>query len=744
MNELMTSQPGIMQIPVPAREDDDDIDVHALFETLVDHKWLILIGTAVFFLLGVFYVLVATPVYEANAMVQVERSSQRVPGQDPREASPGPAAAQAVTEIPLMTSRNVVGNAVDELGLLIHSEPRHFPLIGGFIADNHEPEVEGAVAEPWFGLEQYGWGGAQLEISRLEVPAELQDKELTLVAGRTGRYELQNAEGVTLVEGVVGETMADNGVTIQVDQLAGNPGMEFSVVKRNRLTAINSVRENLSAMEQGRESGIISLAYRNTDPLLAAAVLEHITESYVRQNMKRTSAEAEKSLQFVQEQLPKIRKELEEAQTALNAFQEENSVVNSEMQTQALLNQLVAANSSIMQLRVQQAELDGRFTDRHPAYRAVMQQIGALEGEKGRLDARLAEMPDIQQGLLKLTRDVDVTNQTYTNLLNQSQQLDIARASAIGTARVVDSPAVNMTNPVWPKPLPIVLGATALGALLMIAFVFVKRMLDRGVQDAEEVEQLGLPVYASIFLSEQQRNYAQLPGRRRDGHQHLLALKAPSDMAMEALRSLRTSLHFARLETKNNLLMIAGPSPGVGKTFVCSNLAVTIAQTGQKVLLIDADMRRGTLHEVMGERAENGLSELISRQIPVDAAIRPVTGMENLSFISRGQIPPNPSELLMHPNFAAMLQQLAPRYDLIIVDTPPVLAVTDAAVIGQHVGTSLLVVRSGQNQSREISLAKQRLEQNGVAVTGAIVNAVQKKRNSHQYVYSYYDFRQAS
>lgn len=744
MNELMTSQPGIMQIPVPAREDDDDIDVHALFETLVDHKWLILIGTAVFFLLGVFYVLVATPVYEANAMVQVERSSQRVPGQDPREASPGPAAAQAVTEIPLMTSRNVVGNAVDELGLLIHSEPRHFPLIGGFIAGSFEPEASGAVAEPWFGLEQYGWGGAQLEISRLEVPAELQDKELTLVAGRTGRYELQNAEGVTLVEGVVGKTMTDNGVTIQVDHLAANPGMEFGVVKRNRLTAINSVQQNLSAMEQGRESGIIGLAYRNTDPLLAAAVLEHITESYVRQNMKRTSAEAEKSLQFVQEQLPKIRQELEEAQDALNVFQEQNSVVNSEMQTQALLNQLVAANSSIMQLRVQQAELDGRFTDRHPAYRAVMQQIGALESEKGRLDARLAEMPDIQQGLLKLTRDVDVTNQTYTNLLNQSQQLDIARASAIGTARVVDSPAVNMTNPVWPKPLPIVLGATALGALLMVAFVFVKRMLDRGVQDAEEVEQLGLPVYASIFLSEQQRNYAQLPGRRRDGRQHLLALKAPSDMAMEALRSLRTSLHFARLETKNNLLMIAGPSPGVGKTFVCSNLAVTIAQTGQKVLLIDADMRRGTLHEVMGERAENGLSELISRQIPVDAAIRPVTGMENLSFISRGQIPPNPSELLMHPNFAAMLQQLAPRYDLIIVDTPPVLAVTDAAVIGQHVGTSLLVVRSGQNQSREISLAKQRLEQNGVAVTGAIVNAVQKKRNSHQYVYSYYDFRQAS
>jgi len=280
--------------------------------------------------------------------------------------------------------------------------------------------------------------------------------------------------------------------------------------------------------------------------------------------------------------------------------------------------------------------------------------------------------------------------------------------------------------------------------MMLIAFVLTRQVLNRSVEDPADIEQLGLPVYASIFLSSQERANALRPQRRQSLRPNLLAFSAPSDLAMEALRGLRTSLHFARIEPKNNLLMIAGPSAGVGKTFVSSNLAVTIAQAGQRVLLIDADMRRGTLHEVMGTRWEDGLSELISGQIQLEAAVRHVRGTENLSFISRGKVPPNPSELLMHPDFAALLQELAPLYDLVIIDTPPVLAVTDAAVIGHHVGTTLLVVRFGVNQAREVALAKQRLEQNGVKVKGAIVNAVQRRSAGHySYSYSYYDSRPA-
>jgi tyrosine-protein kinase Etk/Wzc len=264
------------------------------------------------------------------------------------------------------------------------------------------------------------------------------------------------------------------------------------------------------------------------------------------------------------------------------------------------------------------------------------------------------------------------------------------------------------------------------------------------VEDPSVIEQLGLPVYASIPISSIERA-VMTEGRRRrvDGQPHLLAVDEPTDLATEAIRSLRTSLHFARLEAKNNVLMISGASPGAGKTFISSNLAAVIAQAGQRVLLIDGDMRKGTLHKVMGGPHEKGLSDLIAGSIELATAIRPVPSLPNLHYISGGKVPPNPSELLMNARFTDLLAQVMPLYDLVIVDTPPILAVTDAAIIGHLAGTSLLVVRFGLNQAREIALARQRFVQNGVDIKGAVFNAVQK-RSSGYYSYGYYEYKAAT
>lgn len=739
MNEIMLASNRVTPVALQP-QGNDDIDMPAVFGLLSDHKWPILIGTALFALASVIYVLFATPIYQATAVLQIQGMSAAVPGQEPGAQAAQASQPHAATEVPLMTSRRVLGEAVDDLDLDIQARPRRFPLIGKLIAGSYRGVDGDRAASSWFGLNRYGWGGEQLKIAQFDLPKELLDIPLLLVAGEGGRYTLFDNNGRRLVEGSVGETARGEGVTMRLQKLVANPGTYFDVQKSSPLTAINGLYSQFEAAERGKDSGIIGLSFNHPDPIVAEKVLEKVTKAYVQQSVDRTSAEAKNRLQFVNQQLPKVRAELERAQAALNEFQSRNQAVDVSQQTGAILAQTTALSSSIAQLKVQQADINSKFTSAHPAARALMQQIGELEHEKAKLRGQLGAMPDIQRGLFRLTRDVEVSNQTYTNLLNEAQQLDIARASAIGNAFVVDAPAVDVLNPVWPKKIPLVLGATALGAFLMIAWVFVRQMFNRGVQDPSEIERLGLPVYASIMLSQKERVEApRLNARQPSNRPKLLALRAPSDMAMEALRSLRTSLHFARMETRNNLLMIAGPSPGVGKSFVCSNLAVTIAQAGQRVLLIDADMRRGSLHRLLGVRAEDGLSELISGQIPLEDAIRRVAGTENLSFISRGRIPPNPSELLMHANFSSLLHQLGSRYDLVIIDTPPVLAVTDAAVIGQHAGTSLLVVRYGQNQSREIAMAKQRLEQNGVELKGAIVNGVQKgsARAAGHYVYSY-------
>lgn len=723
----------------PARQ-DDEIDLGALLGTLTDHKWLIVLVTGVFLLGSVAYALLATPIYQANALVQVEQKVPELPGLTAITQTLGASNSDASTEISLITSRTVIGKAVANLKLDMAVIPRRFPLIGNYLARRYVPARPGEVANPWFGLDGYDWGGAQLDVFQLDVPQAWLGKSFTLTAGQAGAYVVQDDSGNTLLRGVAGQVASGHGITLQVQALHANPGTRFTIRRSSSLPVILGVQQSIKAAELGQGSGIIQLTYESSEPQQAVDLLNQVSAAYVRQNVERNSAQAANSLKFVKEQLPLVREKLEKATAALNAFQTGAHSVDITMQTQGLLNQAVAVETSIEQLRQQQADMERRFTPEHPAYKALMQQIGQLQAQKDAIDKQVGNLPDTQQQLLRLTRDVQVSNDTYTNLLNQAQQLEIARAGTVGNVRVVDT-AVADAQPIKPKKTLIVLGGTLLGGFLAVAFIFLRQMLNRGVEDPATIEQLGLPVYASIPLSEKELDISlHGPHRHGDGRQHLLALVAPADLATEALRSLRTSLHFARLEAKNNVLMISGSSPNAGKTFVSANLGVVIAQAGQRVLLIDADMRKGGQHKVLGGKGENGLSELISSQIKLSGALRTVPGVDGMHFIARGKVPPNPSELLMHPNFTALLSHLMPRYDLIIIDTPPILAVTDASLIGHHAGTSLLVVRFGLNQAREIALAKQRFEQNGVDIKGAIFNAVER-RSAGYYSYGYYDYK---
>ena len=723
---------------------DEDLDLRALLGTLLDNKWLITSITVVFFLISVLYAILATPIYQASASVQVEQKAPTLPGMSDLTETLGISTSQAVTEIQLLTSRKVIGQAVENLKMDIEAQPKRLPLIGSFLARQFVADHPGEVAAPVFGLSRYDWGGSQLDVFQLDVPADLLDEKLLLIAGDHNTYTLQDPDGNVLVNGHVGQVVNANGVTMQVRGMQANPGTRFRIVRHSHMDTIAVLQKKIEAEEQGKDSGIIQLTYNNIDPILATNLLDQVTQLYVRQNVDRSAAEAANSLQFVREQLPRVKQELERATAALNTFQLKAHSVDLSMQTQSLLDQNVSIDTNLDQLRMQMAEVQRHYTPEHPEYRSLQQQISQLQGEKGALEHKIGLLPNTQQELLKLTRDVTVSSQTYTNLLNQAQQLDIARAGTVGNVRVIDQSAVNLAKPWWPRAIWVIPGGAVLGFLAALAFIYVRQLLSRGVEDPVAIERLGLPVYVSIPLSDTQRKSAMRLGHRHtSNHQHLLAMNAPGDLATEALRSLRTSLHFARLETKNNTLMISSASPGAGKSFVAANLAVVMAQAGQRVLLIDADMRKGLLHRMIGGRPDNGLSELIAGQAQISDVIRPVAGVGQLMFIPRGKIPPNPSELLMHANFSTLIETLRPRYDLIIVDTPPVLAVTDAAVIGHHVGTSLLVVRFGINQVREIALAKQRLEQNGVPIKGAIFNLVEKRAAGY-YAYAYYAYAPTS
>lgn len=740
--------PSQNSLPIQDHSDDDDsIDLLALFGTLIDSKWIIIGITAFFCVVGVAYALLSTPIYQANALVQVEekKGGMAALGGMGEMSEMFGGTSPAVTEIELLKSRAVLGKAVENLKLDIIVGPNYFPLIGHFLSRRFKAETENALASPLFGLNSYAWGGEKLEIFQLEVPDAYLGKGLTLRAEGNGAFILLNEDDEVLLTGKAGESLEHSGFKLQVATINANEGALFDITKQRRLNTILQYQEDVAASERGKESGIIALSLENEDPELANKVLDEINRLYVLQNVQRNSAEAAQSLEFLRTQLPDVRKQLEKAEGQLNVYQTSARSVDITIETKAVLDQIVALETLISELKLKQAEMEHRFTREHPAYQALMTQMGQLDQQKKGLEKKIKNLPETQQELLRLARDMQVTTEIYTQLLNKTQELDIVRAGTVGNVRIIDSADANIEKPVKPKKPLIVLIATFLGGLIAIAFVLIRKAMNRGVEDPEIIEQLGIPVYASIPLSKGQSLIeASLKGGRATAGSLLLAVNNPADLAVESLRSLRTSLHFATLEAKNNILMISGPSPAVGKSFVSCNLAAIIAQTGQKVLLVDADMRKGYLNKLFRMDVSNGLSDLLAGKIDLSVATHS-TEVDNLHVITRGQIPPNPSELLMHSNFTKFLEDVSSQYDLVIIDTPPILAVTDAALVGRQAGTSLIVTRFGVNAAKEIQVTKRRFEQNGIVVKGAIFNAVERKASAYGYGnYSYYQYEYAS
>ena len=730
-----------------AQHDSDEIDLLALLGALIDGKWIIAGFTVCFAVIGVAYALLATPIYQANALIQIEeKSGSTLSGLGELSDMLG-STPEAVTEIELLKSRAVIGQAVENLKLDIIVEPHYFPIIGRWMARRYQPETKGEIASPLLGFDSFAWGGENVDIFQLDVPSSYLSKPLELVAGENNTYTLYNDDGEILLQGTVGEQVSSSGFTMQVKTLNARPETRFDVVKQRKLNTIIDYQQQLGAAERGKDSGIISLSMQHDDPQYAISILDEVSRLYVRQNVERNSAEAAQSLEFLREQLPQVRKELERYEQALNEYQTSTKSVDITIETQAILDQIVELDTLISEQNLKRAEMERRFTRQHPSYQALLDQMEQLKRQKAELTSKVESLPATQQELLRLTRDVAVTTEVYTTMLNSTQELDVLRAGTVGNVRVIDTADVNVEEPVKPKKALIAIIATLLGGFIGVALVLLRKALNRGVEDPDVIEQLGLPVYATIpFSRDQEVVEGGVKSRRpaTTATSGLLAVTNPADLAIEALRSLRTSLHFARLEAKNNILMISGPSPGVGKSFVSANLGTIMAQAGQRVLLIDADMRKGYLNKLFKLPAENGLSELLATRITSKDAIHQ-TEVEGLQVVPRGQIPPNPSELLMHANFTSFLDNVKDEYDIVIVDTPPILAVTDAAIVGRQVGMSLIVTRFAVNAAREIEVAMRRFEQNDIQLKGAIFNAVEKKASAYGYGnYGYYNYEYKS
>lgn len=713
--------------PAQQHHHDDEIDLGRLFGILLDHKWLIAAITGVFMFLGVLYAVLATPIYQADALLQVEKKSSGIPALGDM-ADMFATESEAATEIEIIKSRMVIGAVVDQLKLTNVVEPNYFPIIGKFLARSAEQQD-------------------QLVIDVLEVPTAELDEELRLEFDDIGstQYTLYNSSGDVVLKGRVGQRAEAGDWVLHISDAVVANTDTFTLVKHSRLRTIQRVQEELNVSERGRQTGILTASIQHADGQFAAQVLNAITQEYMLQNIRRNAAEAENSLQFLQEQVPTIQQNLRDAEDELNKYRLESSSVDLTLETKGILDRIVELEKGINELTLKEAELSRLYTKQHPTYQALIQQKQELIANRERLSSQVKELPETQQQVLRLARDVEVNQEIYLQLLNRMQELNVLKAGTVGNVRILDDAEVNPI-PVAPKKALIVVLATLLGGMVAVGYVLVRAMLNRGVESSEQLEQEGINVYASIPKSETQDtiNEKLIKLAKRKSNEviraPLLAKEDPTDLAIEALRGLRTSLHFAMLEARNNIIMISGPSPGVGKSFVTANLAAVLAQGGTKVLLIDADIRRGYLHNMVNATNEKGLADYLADTANNSDYHGYIQSgyITNLDFIPRGTAAPNPAELLMHARMTALMEQASQDYDYVLVDTPPILAVTDPAIVGRYAGTTLLVARFDMTPVKEMVYTIKRFEQNGIDVKGVILNSVERKASSYyNYHYGY-------
>lgn len=729
--------------PPAAPEDDDEINLLEYWDIIVDNRWLVAAVTALAMMIGGGYAFLARPIYEGNMLIQVEDSGGSAKSFLGEAASLFDVKTPAAAEMEIIRSRMIVGQAVDNTLLYIDASPRYLPLVGNWMARRAK-----GLSDPGFlGFSGYVSGTEKIAVSAFNVPPAFEGSAFRLTAKGNNGYALSHPDLPGELAGTVGaplvRSMAAGTVSLLVTALEGKPGAEFSLARRSRLSTIEDLQSNLKLAEKGRQSGVIEAALQGTNPAKLTLILNEVGSQYVRQNVERKAAEAQKMLAFLDVQLPQFKKQLDQSEEAYNRYRNKQGTVALDEEAKLVLARTVELETRLLEAQQKRRELVARFTPEHPTIKTLDAQIAAWNREIDSLNARVHRMPTVQQDALRLERDVKVNNEAYQSLRNNALQLQLIREGKVGNVRLIDE-AVAPEVPVKPRRSQILALAAVLGLMGGVGLALTRNALNRGIRDPQEVEaQTGLSVYSTIPLSTTQQALDGAAMERRPGV-HLLAAQAPQDPAVESLRSLRTALQFAMLDAPNNRVLITGATPGVGKSFVSANFAAIMARTGKRVLLIDADMRKGHLNYYFDVERERGLSEVIAGNVPVSEAIRKAL-LPNLDLLTTGVLPPNPAELMMSPALARLLEGLSDDYDLLIVDTPPVLVAADTTGVAAQTGTVLLVARAGVTQMGELHESAKRLAQAGKAATGVLFNAIDLTRRhygSHGYKYGGYKYRQ--
>ena len=728
----------------------NDVDLLALVFVLLRGWKIVLFFALLGLIIGVLYSRYENPTYKSDALIQIDTTSQGVSAlgtniSDLVSTDVSPAQTEAL----LIKSRMILKPVVDLLHLDIRLNDPSINALDKIESNRTHTQIntpEGVALKTADG---------QVQISQLNVSQAYLDQSFTLVrSGTDNNFTLSN--GFDDFKGQLGQLHRFRGtdgiIQITVNDLPDNEH-PITIAKQSLQNTTDAINGALTVTELNDKTGIIQLSMVGSNQQQITLILKQIVESYIDKNKSRGSEETTKTLSFMETQIPLLKQKLEASEATFNDFRERSGSIDISQESGLLVAENSQIDSQINELKLKKADLTTYYTEEHPLVLQINDQLKVLNNRKQSIKSDIAKLPETQREFLKLSADTTINSEIYLTMLKNYEQLKIVKAGQIGFARIIDMP-ISTYRTIAPKKQLIVMLAILSGILFGILLVFLKSMLKNTVKEPDRLEsKTGVPVIATIPRAPSLTRLS----KNKNASNRLLAHVDHNSLSYEAIKSLRTHLMFSmpalgKAGQRARVILISGESPGVGKSFIAANLSEVFAQLNKKVLILDADMRMGELHKIFNIEHKTGLADYLSQhETPsystndtgsqtannLSEFVHP-TALDHIDFMPRGQQPHNPTTLLSSDRFGDLMSQLSAHYDYIIVDSPPILAASDAIILSAYADKLLMITRYNSSMEGQLVYAINQLTKNHVQVDGIVLNDVQQGvMNKYSYHYSY-------
>ncbi len=730
---------------------DEEPEVHLrdYIDILLRHRWVILVCLLVIPATVLLYTMTETPLYQSTATLIIEPRTPKIYSVEEMLSADISSREYYNSQYKIIKSRPVARHVIEDLDLMNSRE--FFPPPETGVTAELKRKVKSTIAgwkKAAADLIDTGGDGAQADQLPLTPEEEAQSRYNSLIGALLGRITVEPVRDSRLVE--ISFMAKDPSLACRGANSTAESYIEFNL--ENRIEAAQAAakwlekrlieaEENVEAAERELQAfkerhGIVTTFSEESEKLTAQSLSE-LNRQLGQAKARRVECEAR----------------YEQARALLEGGNSLDCI------TELLQSSIVSGiNQKIVTLHSALAELSNTYGANHPKVVAIESQLNELEQKKRtetkkvvnslkneyevalareksletsletiKQNAQSMNREAVEYGVLK--RQAEGARNMYETLLRRYKEASLGKDIESGNIRLVEDAQVSK-SPVQPNPKRNMMLGLAVALMLGVGMAFFLEYLDSTVKTPDDIKKLGLAYLAPI---------PRFAATKSSGGESakVVAHHAPRSPAGEAYRSLRTGIILSGAENEPKTIAVTSPATAEGKTVTCVNLAVSMAQYGSRTLLIDCDLRKPMLHKYFQLSRHPGLSNLLAGDVNSEAAFQK-SFVPNLDLLLAGDIPPNPSELLGGRRMKRLMEQISRHYDQIVIDTPPVTAVTDPALLAKLADGVVLVFRGGFTMRQQAKNAIEILKPLGVNIFGAILNAVEMNRHKYYYYQYYY------